>query len=229
MVLMTAAELAMLLGTSLLNLFVRLAGTVFSLGASALLNTLTMIGAPLLLAYLAGNILRQWKPDISNGERLAGVFLNLAACVVLFVVLATERQAMAEIVLFLLPAAVMVGHITPILDPDGAIRQVPALICHENKTYAALPLAGLIAASAGDRVRLSPGRSLLDPAWWLSVGEQRLPLDQQGRFRVSYQMPRAGFLAVSAVDVLNGQVPKGLLDGAWVLVGSPVFKTGVGR
>lgn len=126
----------------------------------------------------------------------------------------------------LLPANAIAGHITPILDPDGAVRMVPALVCLDHKTYAALPVAGLMAAEPGSRPQLSTGRSLLDPAWWLTVGDQRLPLDEQGRFRVSYQIPRAGFLSVSAVDVLKGQVPKGLLEGAWVLVGATAFGAG---
>lgn len=126
----------------------------------------------------------------------------------------------------LLPANMPAGHITPILDPDGAIRKVPALICLDNKTYAALPIAGLMAAENGVSPQLAPGRSLLGPAWWLTVGDQRLPLDERGRFRVSYQMPRAGFLSVSAVDVLNHQVPNGLLKGAWVLVGATAFGAG---
>ena len=69
-----------------------------------------MTAMPPLLAYLAGGLLRRWMPEISNGERLAGVALNLAAGFVLFVVLAALGQAMAEIVLFLLPvAAVMMA------------------------------------------------------------------------------------------------------------------------
>jgi len=126
----------------------------------------------------------------------------------------------------LLSAHAFAGHITPIVDPDGAIRKVPALICFDGKTYAALPVAGLMAASGVSAPRLTPGRSLLDPAWWLTVGDQRLPLDRRGRFRVSYQMPRAGFLSLSAVDVLDGQVPKGLLKNAWVLVGATAFGAG---
>ena len=126
----------------------------------------------------------------------------------------------------LLSPAALVGHITPIVDPDGAIREVPALICVDGKTYAALSVAALMAASGGEAPRLAPGRSLLGPAWWLTVGGERLPLDGRGRFRVSYQMPRSGFLSVSAVDVLDGRVPEGLLKGAWALVGATAFGAG---
>jgi adenylate cyclase len=95
------------------------------------------------------------------------------------------------------------GHITPLVDPDGAVRQVPALICHGGKTYASLAIAGAIAASQAVP-ELHSGVSLLDPPWWLDLGGLRLPLDDAGHLRVSYQMPRSGLLAVSAADLLQG-------------------------
>ncbi|MDE2342564.1 MAG: adenylate/guanylate cyclase domain-containing protein [Betaproteobacteria bacterium] len=126
----------------------------------------------------------------------------------------------------LLGPGAFAGHITPILDPDGAIRQVPALLCFNGASYAALPVAGAWAADPEGAPRLEPGRSLGSPAWWLHVGEWRLPLDGAGRFRVSYQLPRSAFISVSAVDVLNGQVPPSLLKGAWALVGATAFGAG---
>ncbi len=117
---------------------------------------------------------------------------------------------------------VYAGHITPLVDPDGAIRQVPALICHEGRTYATLAVAGLLAAT--DAVpALRREESLLAPSWWLEIGAVRLPLDPAGHLRVSYQMPRAGFVSVPAVDVLEGRAPAELLRGAWVLVGATAF------
>ncbi len=126
----------------------------------------------------------------------------------------------------LLSANAKVGHITPMLDPDGTIRQVPALICFNQATYAALPVVGAWAANAEEAPRLEPGPSLLSPSWWLHLGEWRLPLDRQGRFRVSYQVPRSGFVSLSAVDVLNGKIPPTLLRGAWALVGATAFGAG---
>ncbi|SBT08365.1 Adenylate/guanylate cyclase with Chase sensor (modular protein) [Candidatus Accumulibacter aalborgensis] len=119
-------------------------------------------------------------------------------------------------------APAFAGHITPWVDPDGAIRQVPALICHDGKTYASLVIAGVMAAS-GAEPRLRPGASLLDPPWWLDLDGLRLPLDRAGYLRVSYQMPRAGFVSISAADVLQGRAPTDLLQGAWVLVGATAF------
>ncbi len=114
------------------------------------------------------------------------------------------------------------GHITPIVDPDGAIRRVPALVCYDGKTYAALPVAGLMAATSTTPV-LTRGASVLAPPWWLELGDLRLPLDEAGNLRVSYQTPRAGFVSISAVDLLQGRVPAEFLRGAWVLVGATAF------
>ena len=126
----------------------------------------------------------------------------------------------------LLGPGAFAGHITPIMDPDGAIRRVPALLCFDGAAYAALPVAGAWAADPETAPRLEPGRTWGSPEGWLRVGEWRLPVDARGRFRVSYQVPRSGFLSVSAADVLDGQVPPNLLKGAWALVGATAFGAG---
>ena len=129
----------------------------------------------------------------------------------------------------LLSSGAKAGHITPILDPDGTVRQVPALICYNQRTYAALSVAGAAAgASDGDSPPFleNGGLSPFAPPWWLHLGEWRLPLDALGHFRVSYQVPRDGFVSISAVDVLNDRVPAPLLKGAWVLVGATAFGAG---
>lgn len=155
------------------------------------------------------------EPAVHSGQ-LAGA-LPLAACPRpaerAYGYMASDAQ---------LRASPFAGHITPLVDPDGAIRQVPALICHDGKTYASLAIAGVMAASQSIP-ELHPGVSLLDPPWWLDLGGVRLPLDGAGHLRVSYRMPRAGLLAISAADVLQGRAPVDLLQGAWVLVGASAF------
>jgi adenylate cyclase len=121
-----------------------------------------------------------------------------------------------------------VGHITPVVDPDGSIRRVPALVCYQGQAYPALAIAALSAAT-GAKPILKPNSSGLwsaVSAQTLDVGGLQLPLDSGAKLRVSYQMPRSGFASVSAVDVLQGKVPPSLLKGAWVLVGSTAFGGG---
>lgn len=121
-----------------------------------------------------------------------------------------------------------VGHITPIIDADGSIRRVPAVVCYEGQAYPALAVAGLAAATGAQPVWRQTQAGLLsaESAQLLDVGGLQLPLDAQGQLRVSYQMPREGFASVSAVDVLQGKVPPNMLKGAWVLVGSTAFGGG---
>ena len=121
-----------------------------------------------------------------------------------------------------------VGHITPIIDSDGSIRRVPAVVCYEGQAYPALAVASLAAATGSQPVwRTTQDGFLSDSsAQMLDVGGLQLPLDALGQLRVSYQMPREGFAAVSAVDVLQGKVPPNMLKGAWVLVGSTAFGGG---
>ena len=121
-----------------------------------------------------------------------------------------------------------VGHITPIIDSDGSIRRVPAVVCYEGQAYPALAVASLAAATGAQPVWRNTQAGMLSAvsAQILDVGGLQLPLDASGQLRVSYQMPREGFAAVSAVDVLQGKVPPGMLKGAWVLVGSTAFGGG---
>ena len=121
-----------------------------------------------------------------------------------------------------------VGHITPIVDSDGSIRRVPAVVCYEGQAYPALAVASLAAATGAQPVWRNAQAGLFSAgsAQILDMGGLQLPLDASGQLRVSYQMPREGFAAVSAVDVLQGKVPPSMLKGAWVLVGSTAFGGG---
>jgi adenylate cyclase len=121
-----------------------------------------------------------------------------------------------------------VGHINPIVDADGSIRRVPAVVCYEGQAYPALVVAGMAAATDAKPIWRSaqPGLLSAASAQMLEVGGMQLPLDEKGQLRVSYQMPREGFASVSAVDVLQGKVPPAILKGAWVLVGSTAFGGG---
>jgi len=121
-----------------------------------------------------------------------------------------------------------VGHITPIVDTDGSIRRVPAIVCYQGQAYPSLALAGLAAATGVQPVVRTNKAGLFNSSApkTIDVGGVQLPVDAQSQMRVSYQIPRSGFASVSAVDVLQGKVPQSLLKGAWVLVGSTAFGGG---
>jgi adenylate cyclase len=125
------------------------------------------------------------------------------------------------------------GHITPRLDPDGAVRRIPALVCFEGRNYPALTLAGLLALGDGHDtapLKLEPGRTPWDPAWNITLAGMpgiRVPLDANGDVRIPYRKARNAITSVSAADVLEGRLTgANALRGAWVLVGASAFGLG---
>lgn len=142
-------------------------------------------------------------------------------------------------------AGISTGHITPGVSPDGVVRQVPALVCHEGKPYPALALNMLWRAAqpaslsaeesrpdwvwherGSARSPFAPG--LTPPAWLSSpsLPGMLVPLDAQGNMRVPYRLARDSFISVSAVDVLEGRARGDLLKGAIVLVGGTAYGMG---
>ena len=122
------------------------------------------------------------------------------------------------------------GHITPRLDPDGAVRRVPALVCFGQRNYPALALAGLLALdnpSTAVPLQAEPGSRPWDPAWTLTLSGMpgvRVPLDANGDIRVPYHKARSSLISISAADVLEGKLAQpNVLAGAWVLVGASAF------
>ena len=121
----------------------------------------------------------------------------------------------------------LAGHITPTLDPDGAVRRMAALACMDERSYPALALAGVAAlGGSGVPMRMQPGQGLWGPAWTIelpSLPGLKVGVDAQGQIRVPYGVARSAMVSVSAVDVLRGKVEPGLLNGAWVVVGASAF------
>lgn len=120
------------------------------------------------------------------------------------------------------------GHITPTLDPDGAVRRLPGFVCLDDHTYPTLTLAGLMALAApdGSRTRLIPGAGPFEPDWKLdlsSLGASAVPMDGKGQIRVPFGTSRHAITSLPAADLLQGKVPPGMLKGAWVIVGSSAF------
>lgn len=122
------------------------------------------------------------------------------------------------------------GHIVPRIAADGAVRQLPAIVCHDNRAYPALGIAALLAAAgAPPALTLEPGAGWLDPAWRLThpaLPGIVVPLDGHGDVRIPYRLPREAFVSVSAGDILEGRAPAHLFQGAWVLIGATAFGLG---
>jgi adenylate cyclase len=154
----------------------------------------------------------------------------------------------------LLPVRPAVGHMTPRIEGDGVVRQLPALICHRGGAYASLSLAALWRLAQPDLaaepapteptptdLALAPdwqwhvaaeqgvGTSPLAPPVWLtspSFPGLVVPLDERGNLRVPYRVDRKAFASISAAKVLAGDADTALLKGAVVVVGATAFGVG---
>jgi len=138
----------------------------------------------------------------------------------------------------LVRSASSVGHMTPRVEPDGVIRSLPALICHEGRAYPALalaalwqvaqPVGGIPSSRLSDWVWVdrSPGFNPLRPRFALSSASLpgiEVPLGPDGDLRVPYRVRRSDFASVSAADVISGQADRQLLRGAVAVVGATAF------
>jgi len=120
-------------------------------------------------------------------------------------------------------AGLAMGHITPHIEADGALRRQPALICHQGKVYPALFMAALAQALGSPVAPLEAGSGLLGPVRRLpspSLDKSGLPLDAQGLVRIPWTLHSDAFTSLAAADVLAGRLPHNILQNAWVIVGS---------
>lgn len=134
-------------------------------------------------------------------------------------------------------AASTVGHMTPLVESDGVIRTLPALICHGGRAYPSLGLSALwrlaqaqgksgAAAQPDWRWTEPSGFAPLQPRYVLtsaSLPGMEVPLGSSGEMRVPYRVRRSNFVSISAADVIAGKVDKQILRGAVALVGATAF------
>jgi adenylate cyclase len=171
-------------------------------------------GAPSVMAQLfALNI----EPQVRTGA-LSGALPALAGAQA-YGYLAPSASLLGE------GGSPALGHITPVVDADGAVRKIPGLICFEGKAYPALSVAAL-AAATGSQPQWVSTTGFFGASQSIQMGDMHLPTNDRGEVMVSYQVPRNGFVSVSAADVLAGKVPEGLLKNVWVLVGSTAMGAG---
>ena len=120
------------------------------------------------------------------------------------------------------------GHIAPIIDPDGAVRRTPAIVCFESQPYPALSISPFLLAIGSERwdVELESSSGLLESSSILTLQSYpglEIPLDRQGNVRFSFHKSPAAFRAVSAADVLSGEYDPEMFDNVWVLIGATAF------
>ncbi len=102
----------------------------------------------------------------------------------------------------------------PLSDDDGVFRRAPTLQSYQGGLYESLSLATV-------QLYLDEPLSVGDNNEWLSVGEHRVPVDEDMAAFVPYRGDQGSFPYVSASDVLSGSVPDpAVLRNAVVLIGT---------
>ncbi|MFZ6818636.1 CHASE2 domain-containing protein [Undibacterium sp. Ji22W] len=125
-----------------------------------------------------------------------------------------------------------VGHITPVIDSDGAIRKIPGAICAPGITIKCVPLfeasimSGLLEQP---QLRLQAGASIFSSPWELLVldGSEgsdaaiaHIPLDRDGLLVIPYRHLPTDWIAFSATDILRRQIEVQDLRSTIALIGS---------
>ena len=121
------------------------------------------------------------------------------------------------------------GHIAPIIDSDGSVRRIPAMVCVDDKAFPALALAPFFQLVGSESWRAETNTDLvglLSPDQILSFDSYpglEVPLDSLGNMRISFRKSPAAFRSISAIDILNGNFDESVLDNVLVLVGATAF------
>ena len=128
-------------------------------------------------------------------------------------------------------AALVSGHFNPVVDLDGIVRRVPALVEYDNELYESLALAtsrlfwALQDTPPGQALRL-PGITPLaasgasGPLDLLQVGKHLLPIDHEANFYVPYKGPAKSFSYLSAIDLVHKKIPPEALKNKIVFMGT---------
>jgi len=129
-------------------------------------------------------------------------------------------------------AALVGGHFNPVIDLDGIVRRVPALIEFEGDYYESLALASarlywaIRSNPAGSVLRLQSVEALgpenlpKGRLEFLRVGKQVLPVDHEANILIPYGRFGGTFRYVSVLDVLEKKVPVEALSDKVLVVGT---------
>ena len=120
------------------------------------------------------------------------------------------------------------GHIAPIIDSDGSVRRIPAMVCVDGNAFPALALAPFfqLVGSQSWQADVRTDSGVFSSEKILTFDSYpglEVPLDREGAMRISFRKSPAAFRSISAVDILNGDFEENLLDNVLVLVGATAF------
>ncbi len=114
---------------------------------------------------------------------------------------------------------------SPVIDSDGVFRRAPLLQLFDGDLYSSLALEVARIALGNPAVGLSfathsDGRMSGIELEALTLGERRIPVNEQVAIYIPYRGPQESFPYISAKDVLNGSAPAAALQGRIALLGA---------
>jgi adenylate cyclase len=121
------------------------------------------------------------------------------------------------------------GHINPLVDDDGVVRQAPLLVELDGAYYEAFSLAIVrrwLALEAADRQApaIRPGFPSEGTTGmeWLAVGRLAIPVNERATALIPYAGTRSSFAYFSLADVIQGRIEPGALKDKIALIGTTV-------
>jgi adenylate cyclase len=113
----------------------------------------------------------------------------------------------------------------PLVDEDGVYRRSALFYQYQGALYESLALAMARTLLGHPPVRLEVETTEVADGIelgleWVHIGNQRIPVNEQGGALVPYRSRAHGFPYVSATDVLEGRADEDILAGSMILVGS---------
>lgn len=123
-------------------------------------------------------------------------------------------------------ARAAVGHLSATPEPDGRLRQLPALVCSQGRQYPQFALAIAAASQQGLLNERPVAVTSRGGQNWLQVGKLEFPFNASGQIPVPFRYSHTAWQAVSASSLLLGEpLPTGLA-GRTVLVGATALGVG---
>jgi adenylate cyclase len=118
-------------------------------------------------------------------------------------------------------AGLSTGHVTLLLDSDGALRSDLPVVAHDGELYPSLPVEAA-------RLYLGVGRERLavEGRTGVRLGERLLPTDESWRLFVNHYGPQGTIPTHSLLDLLQGRIDPEALAGRIVVLAASAAGAG---
>jgi len=127
----------------------------------------------------------------------------------------------------LMRAAIGIGAINVVPDPDGVVRRAALMVEYGGRLYPSLPLEAARQYLLEEAVRVyTADIEALQAITHFELGGRLIPTDATGSILVPYMGLPGTFATVSSTDVLRDDAALALVDNAIVLVGTSALALG---